>query len=169
MSRFANGNILSTPSRFIRQCKMNIQNFCLFVIFVSAVMLGAILIGFKTLMTLSIWRCILTPIFFRLNTENNADPYITKPPNLSSTGKCDNEPHDTLFSWFGPMLFLLHQSDNIDHSWPLAMDHICKNKKPCLYVHKKTSAKHSSPSNTTLDKWKCMPFIFVFYPFSLTS
>ena len=97
MSRFANGNILSAPSLFIRQCKMNVQNFCLFVIFVSAVILGTILIG---LMTLSIWRCILTQIFFWLNTENNADPYITKPPNLSSTGKCDNEPHDTLFSWF---------------------------------------------------------------------
>ena len=41
MSRFANGNILSIPSRFIRQCKTNIQNFCPFVIFVSALMLGA--------------------------------------------------------------------------------------------------------------------------------
>ena len=104
-----------------------------FVIFVSAAMLGAILIGFKT----SNWCCILTHILFWLNTENNADSYITKPPNLSSTGKCDNEPHDTLFSWFGPILFLLHQRNSIDHSWPLAMDHICKNKKPFLYVHKK--------------------------------
>ena len=166
MSRFANGNILSAPSLFIRQCKMNVQNFCLFVIFVSAVILGTILIG---LMTLSIWRCILTQIFFWLNTENNADPYITKPPNLSSTGKCDNEPHDTLFSWFRPTLFLLHQSNNTDHSWPLAMDHICKNKKPCLYVHKKASAKLPSPSNSSLDKWKCMSFIFLFYPFSLSG
>ena len=33
LSCFANGNVLSTPSRFIRQSKMNIQNFCLFVIF----------------------------------------------------------------------------------------------------------------------------------------
>ena len=133
MSRFENGNILSTQSLFIRRCWMNIQNFCLFVIFVSAAMLGAILIGFTT----SNWCCILTRILFWLNTENNADSYITKPPNLSSTGKCDNEPHDTLFSWFGPMLFLLHQSNNINHSWPLAMDHICRNKKPFLYVHKK--------------------------------
>ena len=168
MSRFANGNILSTPSLFIRQCDMNIQNFCVFVIFVNAVMLFAILIGFKTLMTLSIWRCILTPIFFRLNTENNADPYITKPPNLSSTGKCDNEPHDTLFSWFGPILFLLHQRNSIDHSWPLAMDHICKNKKPSLYVHKKKLAQNF-PVLLSLDKWKCMSFICVLYPFSLTS
>ena len=42
MSCFANGNILSIPSRFIRKCKMNTQNFCLFVTFVSAVMLGDI-------------------------------------------------------------------------------------------------------------------------------
>ena len=137
MSRFANGNILSTQSLFIRQCWMNIQNFCLFVIFVSAAMLVAILIGFKT----SNWCCILTHILFWLNTENNADSYITKPPNLSSTGKCDNEPHDKLFSWFGPMLFLLHQSNNIDHSWPLEMDHICKNEKLCLSVHKKNQRK----------------------------
>ena len=34
MSCFANGNILSTPSRCIRKYKMNIQNFSLFVIFV---------------------------------------------------------------------------------------------------------------------------------------
>ena len=160
MSRFANRNIPSTPSRFIRQCKMNIQNFCLFVIFVSAVMLGAILIGFKT----SIWCCILTHIFFSLNTENNADPYIIKPPNLSSTRKCDNEPQGIAFSWFGPILFLPHQSNVIDHSWPLAMDHICKNKNPYLYVHKKTSAKLSRPSNPSLGKWKCISFIFVFYP-----
>ena len=110
----------------------------------------------------------LTRIFFWLNTENNANPYVTKPANLSSTGKCDNEPHDTLFSWFGPMLFLLHQSDNIDHSWPLAMDHICKNKKPSLYVHKKKLAQNF-PVLLSLDKWKCMSFICVLYPFSLTS
>ena len=30
------------PSRFTRQCKINIQNFYLFVIFVNAVMLGTI-------------------------------------------------------------------------------------------------------------------------------
>ena len=78
MSRFANESILSTPSRFIRQCKMNIQSFCLFVIFVSAIMLGAIKIGFRT----SISFCVLTHIFFWLNTENNADPYIIKPPSL---------------------------------------------------------------------------------------
>ena len=168
MSRFANGNILSTPSRFIIQCKLNIQNFCLFVIFVSAVMLGAILIGFKTLMTLSIWRCILTHIFFWLNTENNADPYIIKPPSLSSTRKRDNEPEGTLFSWFQRILFLPHQSNVMDHSWPLAMDHICKNKKPCLYVHKRTSTKLSRPSNPSLGKSKSTSFIFVYNSYLLT-
>ena len=151
------------------QCKINIQNFCLFVIFVSAVMLGAILIGFKTLMTLSIWRCILTHIFFRLNTENNADPYITKPPNLSSTGKCDNEPHDTLFSWFGPMLFLLHQSNNLVTADHLQWTIYVKTKSYVYLWIKKTSAKLSRLSNPSLGKWKCTSFIFVFYPFSFTS
>ena len=42
MPRFANRNILATPPFFNRQCKMNIQNSCLFVIFVNVVMLGAI-------------------------------------------------------------------------------------------------------------------------------
>ena len=45
---------------------------------------------------------------FWLKTENNADLYIIKLPNLSSTRKCGNEPQDTLFSWFGPILFLPH-------------------------------------------------------------
>ena len=84
------------------------------------------------------------------------------------TRKCDNEPQGTLVSLFGPILFLSHQSNVIDHSWPITMDHICKNKKPCLYVHKKASAKLSRPSNFSLGKWKCISFIFVFYPFSFT-
>ena len=121
MSRFANGSILSMLSRFTRQCKMSIQNFCLFIR------------RFKT----SIWCCILTHIFFCLNTENNANPYIIKLLHLSGTRKCGNEPQGTLFSWSGLILFLRHQSDVMNHSWPLAMDHICKNKKPCLHVHKK--------------------------------
>ena len=45
------------------------------VIFVSAVILGAIWIGFKT----SIWCFILTHIFFWLNNGKNADPYIINP------------------------------------------------------------------------------------------
>ena len=56
-----------------------------------------------------------------------------------------------------------------DHSWLLTLDHICKNKKPCLYVHKETNTKLSRPSNPSLDKWKCTSFIFVFYPLSFTS
>ena len=145
--------------------KLIFKFFCLFVIFASAVMLGAIWIGFKT----SIWCCILNHLFFWLNTESNAVPCITKPPSLSSTRMYDNEPQGTLFSWFDTVLFLPHQSNVMSHSWPLAMDHICKNKKPCLYVHKKTSAKLSQPSNPSLGKWKCISFIFVFYPFSFTS
>ena len=112
---------------------------------------------------------VVTQIFFWLNTKKNAEPYIIKPPNLSSTRKCDNELQGTLFSWFVPILFLPHQSNVIDHSWPLSMDQICKNKKPCLYVLKKTSAKLSRPSNLSLGKWKCISSIYAFYPFSFTS
>ena len=133
MSRFANGKILSLPSRLNRQCKINIQNLCLFIILLNVVMLGVIWIGFK----IPIWCCIFTHIFFSLNTEDHADLYIIKPPNLSSTRKCDNEPQGTLFSWFGAILFLPHQSNLIDYSWSLAMGHICKNKRSCLYVHEK--------------------------------
>ena len=34
---------------------------------------------------------------------------------------------------------------------------------------KKTSAKFSRPSSPSSGKWKCISFIFVFYPFSFTS
>ena len=54
----------------------------------------------------------------------------------------DDEPEGTLFSWFGPILFLPIQSNVMDHSWLLAIDHICKNKKPRLYVHKKKLAQN---------------------------
>ena len=40
----------------------------------------------------------LSSYFLWLNTENNADPYIIKPPILLSTIRCDNEPQCTLFS-----------------------------------------------------------------------
>ena len=121
------------------------------------------IIGFKT----SIWCSILTHIFFWLNTKNNADPYIITPPNLSSTRKCDNEPQGTLISWFGPILFLPHQSNVIDHSWPLAIDHICKNKNYVYMCIKKTSVKLSMPSHTLLGKSKCISLIFVFIHFLL--
>ena len=119
-------------------------------------------IGFKT----SIWCCILTHIFFWLNNGRNTDPYITKLSSLSSTREYDDDPEGTLFSWFGPILFLPHQRNVMDHSWVLAMNHICKNKKPCLYVHKETSKKLSRPSNLSLGKWRSLSLILIFihYP-----
>ena len=39
--------------------------------------------------------------------------------------------------WFGSILFLPDQSNIMDHSCVVAMSHICKNKEPCLYAHKK--------------------------------
>ena len=129
---------------------MNIRN-CNFV---SAVMLGAIWIWFKSF----IWCCILTHIFCSLNTGKNADPYIIKLSSLSSTRECNDEPEGTLFSWFGPILLLPHESNVMDYSWLLAMSLICKNKKPCLYLHKKTSTKRSRPSNPSLGE---NVFVFV--------
>ena len=101
----------------------------------------------------SIWCCILTHIFFSLNTGENADPYIIKPLNLSSARDCDDEPEGTLFSWFWPILFIPHQSNVMGYSWLLAMNYICKNKQPSLYVHKKTNVKLSRPSDSLLGKW----------------
>ena len=49
--------------------------------------------------------------------------------------ECDDDSEGTLFSWFGPFLFLPNQRNVMDHSWVLAMNHIYKNKKPCLHVH----------------------------------
>ena len=112
---------------------------------------------------------VVTQIFFWLHTKNNAEPYIIKSPNLSSTRKCYNEPQGTLFSSGVPLLFLPLQSNAIVHSWPLSIDHIFKNKKPRLYVLKKTSAKLYRSSILSLGKWKCVWFIFAFYPFSFTS
>ena len=131
-------------------------------------MLGAIEIGFET----SIWCCIFTHIFFWLNSGKNAETYIIKLPSISSIREYDDEPDGTLFSWFGLILFLPHkaiQSNVMDHSWALAMNHICKNKEPCFYAHKKTSKKLSRPPKYSLGKWKTVSFIFVFYLLSRTS
>ena len=86
-------------------------------VFVSIVMLGAIFSH-----------------FFWLHTENNPDPYIIKPSNLSSTRKCDNEPQGTLFHDLSLSYFYHFKAMSLITA---EMDHICKDKKPCLYVHKK--------------------------------
>ena len=122
-------NMLLTLSPFIRQ--NNAKWIFKIFIFVSAVILGAIKIKLKN----SLWCCILTHIFFLLNTGENGDPYIIKLRSLSSSRNCYDEPEGTLFSLFGPILFLPHQDNVMDHSWQLAINHICKNKKPCLYLH----------------------------------
>ena len=128
MALFANRNILLTPSGFMRQCKMNIQNFhfckhCHIRCHINWIH--------------SIWCCILTRIFFWLNNGRNTDPYITKLSSLSNTREYDDDPEGALSSWLWPILFLPYQRNVMDHSWVLAMNHICENKKPCLYVHKK--------------------------------
>ena len=167
MSRFANGNILLTPSRFIRQCKMNIRNYhfckyCHVRWHINWIQDFHLTLYFNSVVKTHNGKSSYI-------MEKNGDPYITKLSSLSSTRECDDDPEGTLFSWFGPILFLPHQRNVMDHSWVLAMNHICKNKKPCLYVHKKNSKKLSRPSNPSLGKWRSLSFIFVFYPLSCTS
>ena len=55
--------------------------------------------------------------------------------------------------------FLPHQSNVMDHSWPLSMDHMSKNRKPCLYVHNKSITRLPRPSNPSVGKWKSISFI----------
>ena len=109
--------------------------------------------------------------FLLVNTENNADPYIIKPPSLSSTRERDDHYTSAMYTIFMVWTYIIlpHQNNVMDHSWPLVMDHICKNKKTCLYVHKTTSAKLSRLSNPPLGKGKRISFIFLFYPLSFTN
>ena len=50
--------------------------------------------------------------------------------------ECDDELEGTLLSWFVTILFLPYQNSVMDHSWVLAMNHIYKNKEPCLIKNK---------------------------------
>ena len=84
MAGFANGNIVLTPSRFIRQCKMNIQN-CYFCKHCHVRCHKNLIQDFHLML-------ILTHIFFWLNNGKNADPYITKLSSLSNTRECDDDP-----------------------------------------------------------------------------
>ena len=53
--------------------------------------------------------------------------------------ECDDEPEGTLFSWFGPILFLPHQNNVMDHSWLLAMKQKTKSR---VYMCIKTLAQN---------------------------
>ena len=157
MSRFANENIRLTPSHFIRQCKMNIQN-CHFFKH------GHVRCPVNWIQDF-IWCCILNRIFFWLNRGKNADAYITKLKSIKHQRvRCWPGGQTIFLKW--AFLFLPHQNNVMDHSWVVAMNHICKNKKPYLYVHKKTSKKLSRPSNLSLGKWRSLSLILVFthYP-----
>ena len=91
-------------------------------------------------------------IFFWLNTENNADPYIINPPYLSRPKNIINELWGTLFSWFGSILFLLHQCKC--HWWQLTTcsgPYIYVKTKGHVYMRiKKTSTKLSRTSDSSL-------------------
>ena len=124
---------------------------------------------FDDLMILSIWRCILTHIFFWLNTENNANPYITKLPYLANTESVIMNHMIHHFHHLVQCYFYCIKEITLITADHLQWTIYAKIKSHVYTCIKKTSAKNSSPSNPSLDKWKCMSFIFVFYPFSLTS
>ena len=128
MPLFANGSILLTPSCFVRQCKMNIQNCqsskrCHVRCHINWVQ------DFHLML-------YLNPPW--LNPVKNTDPCINKPLSLSSTKQCDDKPEDRLFPWFVSILFLQHHSNVMDLSWLPAIGNIYKEKKGCLYVHNKS-------------------------------
>ena len=95
MSRFANGSILLTPSRFIRQnnAKMNIQNcnFCKRFHVMCLVRCHVSLVQHFHLML------YLNSHFLFVKYWKNADPYIINPRSLLSTREYDDEPEGTLF------------------------------------------------------------------------
>ena len=92
MSRFANGIILLTPSRFIRQ--NNAKSLFKIVIFCKRSYVRChinLVQGFHLML-------YLTSHFVFVKYWKNADLYIIKPPSLSSTRNYDDEPEGTLFS-----------------------------------------------------------------------
>ena len=113
MSRFVNRNILSTPSCFVRQCKMSIQKYH------SRKRCHAKCQKYWVQEFLSM--LYFNPCFYLLNLRKNANLYIIKPPSPSSAKECDDAPKGTLFLWFGPILFLQHRSNVMDHRWLLAV------------------------------------------------
>ena len=155
MSHFGNGNILSKPSHFIRQCKMNVQIFCFcilchvrcqtiwvqdfhFIFYINS-----------RFLLVKCWRKCWSLCYYT--------------HNLSSTWECHDELDGTLFSW---SFFY-----RMDHGWQLTTcnEHICKNKKPCLYVKKKLAQNFPDLSNASLGKSRSISFIFVFYLLSFIS
>ena len=115
-----------------------------------------------------IWCCILTHIFFWLNTENNADSYIIKHQSLSNTRKCDNEPEGTLFFMIWSYFYLIEAMSWIPAD-PLQWTIHGKTKSRVYMSIKKTSTKLSRLSNTSLGKWKSIFFILISYSLSFTT
>ena len=104
----------------------------------------------------------ITPIFFWLNTGKNTGSYIIKSPSLSNQRM--HSFHDLGLSYF----YNIKAISRIIADY-FAINHICKNKKSCLHVNKKTSAKSSRSSNLSLGRSTGISFIFVLYQLSFTS
>ena len=90
MYRFENGNIISAPSYFIIECKMNIQNCssrkqCHVRCHINCVQEFHLILYLNS-------HC------FSLNNGKNTDSYIIKSPSLSRSKECDDKPEGTVFS-----------------------------------------------------------------------
>ena len=157
MSRFANGNILLTPSLFIRQCKMNIQN-CYFCkrchgrCHINRVQ------DFHLIL-------FLTQIFFWLNSGKIGEPYIIQL-------QVDQAPESVIMNQ-RVHYFLDLGLSYFDHikamSWITAeylqwTIYVKTKSRVCMYIKKLYIKKIFRPSNPLLGKWR-----IVFYPLSCTS
>ena len=58
--------------------------------------------------------------------------------------ECDDEPEGTLFSWFGPILFLPHQKNVMDHGWVLAI-YLKTKSLAYMYTHTKKNLAKNFP------------------------
>ena len=154
MSPFRNGNILSTPSRFIRKCEINLQNFN----FCKHCYIRC----HKNCVQDVHWCCILIHIFFWLNTGKNVDSYVIEPhvyqvPVLWLTRRIQHF-HDLRLSYFY-CIKAMSRITAVYLQWTMYV----KTKSSVYICTKKTTTKLSRSSNPSLGKWKSKSFISELY------
>ena len=140
-------------SRFIRQCKMNIQN-----------RHSRKRCHVKT----SIWCCISTYIFFWLNPRRNADPHIITLLGLSSIRDCDDEPEGTLFYLYLSYFYSIKIMSRITAGYLQWTIHIKTKDRVYMCIKKQIRIKISRPYNPSLGKWKSISFMFEYYKLYFT-
>ena len=107
----------------------------------------------------SICCCILTHIFFWLNTEDNAELYIIKSLNLSSTRKFIMNHRVHYFYDLGLSYFYRIKAMSLITADKLQWAIYVKTKS-CVYMCMK---KLSRPSNPLLGKWKCINLWYLYF------